>query len=73
MRPLWPGFALNTIFYAAVAWGLWRGGWQIPLAIRRRRRRAKGLCIRCGYDRSGLPASPPSPCPECGAPPTPPH
>lgn len=25
--PLWPGFALNTPFYAAIAWGLW----QVPL------------------------------------------
>ena len=36
--PIWPGFALDTILYAAVAWGLW----QTPLAIRRRRRRARG-------------------------------
>ncbi len=58
--PLWPGFALNTIFYAALAWGLW----QVPLAIRRSRRRRNGLCVRCGYDFTGLTVG--SPCPECG-------
>ncbi len=60
IRPVWPGFALNTIFYALIAWGLW----QVPLAIRRRRRRRKGFCVRCGYDLKGLTAG--VPCPECG-------
>ncbi len=63
LAPLWPGFALNTIFYAALAWGLW----HVPLAIRRRRRRRNGLCVRCGYDLKGLASG--SPCPECGGPP----
>lgn len=58
--PLWPGIALNTIFYAAIAWGLWR----IPVLLRRARRRRRGWCIRCAYDRAGL--APGSPCPECG-------
>lgn len=58
--PLWPGFALNTILYAAVAWGLW----QIPRAIRRNRRLARGCCVHCGYDLSGLAAI--ASCPECG-------
>src|SRR5579862_6120484 len=58
--PFWPGFALNTIFYAAIAWGLW----QIPLAIRRRRRRRLNRCVKCGYDLKGL--APASACPECG-------
>jgi hypothetical protein len=59
--PLWPGFALNTLFYAAIAWGLW----QVPLAIRRRRRRRMNTCIKCGYDRAGLVDG--AACPECGA------
>ena len=58
--PLWPGFALNTLFYAALAWG----AWQLPLALRRRRRRVRGQCVRCGYDLAGLPKG--SQCPECG-------
>jgi hypothetical protein len=58
--PLWPGFALNTLFYAALAWGLW----QVPIAIRRRCRRKAGRCDLCGYDLQGIAAG--SPCPECG-------
>jgi hypothetical protein len=58
--PLWPGFALNTLFYAGLAWGLW----QVPLAIRRRRRRRMNRCVKCGYDRAGIAAD--AKCPECG-------
>ena len=60
LYPLWPGFALNTLFYAALAWGVW----QVPLVIRRRRRRSKGKCVRCGYDLKGLGVG--GVCPECG-------
>jgi hypothetical protein len=60
LHPLWPGFALNTIFYSGLAWGLW----QVPLAIRRRRRRRLNRCVKCGYDRAGLAAD--AHCPECG-------
>jgi hypothetical protein len=59
-HPLWPGFALNTLFYAPIAWSLW----QLPLAIRRRARRRAGKCTHCAYDLKGL--TPDTPCPECG-------
>jgi hypothetical protein len=57
---LWPGFALNTLIYAALAWSVWR----LPFAVRRYRRRRRGRCVKCGYDRTGL--APAAPCPECG-------
>jgi hypothetical protein len=60
MAPLWPGFAVNTLFYAASAWGLWR----MSFALHRRSRRRKGRCAWCGYDRAGLAAG--AACPECG-------
>ncbi|MCE7974838.1 MAG: hypothetical protein DYG92_11045 [Leptolyngbya sp. PLA1] len=64
LRPIWTGFALNWVFYAACAWGVYAGARAIRAAARRR----KGLCQRCGYPR---PASRTghagSRCPECGA------
>ena len=63
LRPIWPGFAIiNTIFYAALLWLLWAA----PGAIRRMRRKQRGLCITCGYDQRGAPADSAN-CPECGA------
>ena len=59
-RVLWPGFAVNTIFYAAVLWLLAFG----PFAARRIIRRKRGRCIQCGYD---LRHAPHDACPECGA------
>jgi hypothetical protein len=54
-----------------LALGLALGGLglsTVPIAsiIRRRYRRSRGLCIRCGYDLRGTPSR----CPECGAPST---
>ena len=63
-RPLWPGFAINTIFYAAVLWLLF----MIPGSVKRHRRRihrGRGRCIHCGYDLRGQPADSKA-CPECG-------
>jgi hypothetical protein len=44
-RPVWPGFAINTIFYAALLWVLWR----VPGKIRRLVRIRRGCCPACGY------------------------
>src|SRR4029078_486715 len=37
--PLWPGFAINTLCYAALGWLLFAA----PFALRRRRRIKRGL------------------------------
>jgi hypothetical protein len=57
--PLWPGFAVNTLFYAAILWPLICGASVIHRCIRRRR----GLCPWCAYPmgQSGV-------CTECGRP-----
>ncbi len=39
--PIWPGFAINTVFYAIVLWLLIPG----PFALRRLIRRRRGLCF----------------------------
>ncbi len=59
LRPIWPGFAINTISYAALLWLLFFGS----LTARRIIRRKRGHCIKCGYDlRGDFSAG----CPECG-------
>ena len=64
--PIFPGFVLNTLVYAAPWWGLF----LLARQIGRWRRRRRGRCMECGYDLRGLPTSeatgPPT-CPECGA------
>jgi hypothetical protein len=59
LRPLWPGFAINTIFYAAILWLLFAA----PFAVRRRRRIKRGLCPACAY-----PVGNSEICTECGKP-----
>jgi predicted RNA-binding Zn-ribbon protein involved in translation (DUF1610 family) len=54
------GFAINTIFYAAIVWMLFAG----PGAVRRRVRIKRGQCASCGYS---LRESVSEKCPECGA------
>ncbi len=59
LRPIWSGFAVNTLFYAAMLWLVIPGPFALRLLIRRRR----GLCLACGYDlRHGEHEA----CPECG-------
>ncbi len=58
--PLLPGFAINSIFYAAILWVLTLG----PITARRFVRRKRGHCIKCGYDLRGAEHEV---CPECGS------
>jgi len=58
-QPMWPGFALNTLIYATMWFGLFIGATAGRRAIRRKR----GLCPLCGYDLRGDPGRG---CPECG-------
>ncbi len=55
---LWPGFAINTVFYAVILWLLFAG----PFALRRQRRIRRGLCPKCAY-----PVGTSEVCTECGA------
>lgn len=57
IRPLWPGFAINTLFYAMILWGLFAA----TFTLRRRRRIHKDLCPRCTY-----PVGECDVCTECG-------
>jgi hypothetical protein len=58
LLPIWPGFAINTMFYALVLWLLFAA----PFALRRWRRTRRGQCPKCGY-----PAGTSDVCTECGA------
>ncbi len=57
LRIIWPGFAINTFFYAGVLWMVV----FVPGAIRRTRRLARGRCPRCAY-----PMGSSALCTECG-------
>ena len=59
LLPLWPGFAINTVFYAAILWMLFAS----PFAMRRHRRIKRGLCPACAY-----PVGTSDKCSECGKP-----
>jgi hypothetical protein len=65
LRPIWPGFAINTMFYAAILWLLFAalhpGGF-----VRRRIRARRGQCPACAY-----PVGASNVCTECGRPVTP--
>ena len=57
LRPIWPGFAVNTLFYATILWLLIAG----PFALRRFLRVRRGLCPKCAY-----PMGESYVCTECG-------
>ncbi len=57
LKPIWPGFLINTLFYAALLWALIAG----PFALRRFLRVRRGLCPKCAY-----PMGESSVCSECG-------
>jgi hypothetical protein len=59
---IWPGFAINTIFYAAMLWMLWIAPGKIRRFIRVKRHR----CPACGYQIDSAPGIGPV-CSECGA------
>ena len=59
LRPIWTGFASNTLFYAVILWMLWSS----PFAATRFIRRRRGLCPKCGYDLRGTAQMI---CSECG-------
>ncbi len=61
VQPVWPAFALNTLVYGALAWGVLFA----PGVVMRWRRRRRGACVGCGYDLKGI--APGGMCPECGA------
>ena len=53
LKPMWPGFAVNTLFYAALLW--------LQFAMRRWNRVQRGLCPKCAY-----PMGESEVCSECG-------
>ena len=59
LRPIWPGFAVNTLIYAAVLWLLIFSRFALRRFIRQRR----GLCPACAYPRGESHV-----CSECGKP-----
>jgi hypothetical protein len=59
LGPIWPGFAINTILYAAILWGVFFGPGMVKRGLRRRR----GLCPACAYPIGSSPV-----CTECGKP-----
>ncbi len=65
LRPTWPGFAVNTLFYATLLWLLIRGPFALRRFLRflRFRRVRRGLCPKCAY-----PMGESQVCTECGKP-----
>ena len=62
LRPIIPGFLINTILYAFVCFAVFTS----PGALKRALRTRRGHCAQCGYDLRGADAAHPVGCPECG-------
>jgi len=59
LRPIFPGFIINTLVYAAVWFGIFFGVGFVKRVLRRKR----GRCVKCSYDLRG---EFDRGCPECG-------
>ena len=59
LYPIWPGFVVNLLFYAAFLWLLF----TFQRSMRRVIRCKRGLCVKCAYDLRGVKHEA---CPECG-------
>jgi hypothetical protein len=63
LDPILPGFAADTVLYAAEWWLLLCTPLLVFRTARRRFRVSRGMCGPCGYNLAG---SPGGACPECG-------
>jgi len=61
LRPIFPGFLVNTLFYSGVWFGIFFG----VATLRRALRKKRGRCVKCSYDLRGAPGDVKG-CPECG-------
>ena len=62
-KPIWPGFVIDTLFYAAIWFGLFHGVFFGVASAKQAIRRARGRCPMCGYDLRGALEKG---CSECG-------
>lgn len=63
VRPMWPGFAINTMWYALLAALLWVVLLRVSRSLRHVLRQRRGVCTACAYNLRGDYSQG---CPECG-------